>query len=143
MRTLLTTATLLSQRAPLAAVVGALPGKPYWKRVARIPCAGCDQAKRGCASRVPASAGAPHETGDGGESDPTVFAADTARGRAKVVAKAASCPPCGEVALTTLVFAGRLSSWPGNQKGEQETTDIPKAERGKPGGCTQPNFSDP
>ena len=32
-RTLWTTKTLLSQRAPLAAVVGALPGKPYWRRV--------------------------------------------------------------------------------------------------------------
>ena len=38
--------------------------------LARIPRVGCDKAKRGCASRVPASPGAPHGREEGGGSDP-------------------------------------------------------------------------
>ena len=52
--------------------------------------------------------GAPHERGAGGESDPPFLAAGAARGRAKVAAKvAALCPPCGEVALTTVIPGGK------------------------------------
>ena len=78
----------------------------------RISRVRCGKAKRGCASRVPPLAwrnGAPHERGAGGESDPTLFAAGAPRGRAKVAAKvAALCPPCGEVALTTVIPLGRV-----------------------------------
>ena len=63
------TTTLHSQRAqPLPAVVGALPGKPYWTRVGTDSPRPLRQAWRGGAGRVPASPGAPHETGDGGGS---------------------------------------------------------------------------
>ena len=41
--------------------------------LARIPRVGCDKAKRGCASRFPASPGALHGTSDGGESDPAFW----------------------------------------------------------------------
>ena len=52
--------------------------------------------------------GAPHERGAGGESDPRFFAADAPRGRTKVAAKvAALCPPCEEVALTTVIPGGK------------------------------------
>ena len=44
--------------------------------LARIPRVGCDQAKRGCASRVHASPGAPYGREEGGESDPPIFGAD-------------------------------------------------------------------
>ena len=71
---LLTTTPLLSQRA-----------EPWlvWFRLCRKTRIGrgttsifrfrCDKAKRGCASHVPPSPGAPHETGDGGGSAPPFF----------------------------------------------------------------------
>ena len=100
----------LSEGAPLAAVVGALPGKPYWKRVGRIPRVGCDKAKRGCASRVPASSGAPHEMGDGGESDPPFFGAGAPPGRGKwATLKATIYPHLRRVALTSVIPGGKAS----------------------------------
>ena len=57
--------------------------------------------------------GAPHETGAGGESDPTLLTAGAARGRTKVAAKVAVlCPPCGEVALTTVIPGGKAIERP-------------------------------
>ena len=74
-----TTPTLLSQRAfPLAAVVGDFPETPHWtrndkhfprplrKNEARLRLAGPPTVRRN---------GAPHERGDGGESDPHFFVA--------------------------------------------------------------------
>ena len=61
--------------------------------------------------RLPASHGASwRRTGGGGSggSDPRFFAAGAPRGRTKVAAKvAALCPPCGEVALTTVIPGGK------------------------------------
>ena len=52
--------------------------------------------------------GVPHERGAGGESDPHFFGAGAPRGRTKVAAKvAALCPPCGEVALSTVIPGGK------------------------------------
>ena len=56
--------------------------------------------------------GAPHERDAGGESDPTLFAAGAPRRRARVEARvetrlAPLCPPCGEVALTTMIPGGK------------------------------------
>ena len=52
--------------------------------------------------------GAPHERGAGGESDPHFFGAGAPRGRTKVAAKvAALCPPCREVALSTVIPGGK------------------------------------
>ena len=77
--------------------------------------------------------GAPHERGAGGESAPPFFGAGAPRGRAKVAAPvAALCPPCGEVALTTVIPAGRLSSRLGSRhraqrsRAVEEETDHPR-----------------
>ena len=52
--------------------------------------------------------GAPHERGAGGESDPPFLAAGAARGRAKGDrGRDTLCPPCGEVALTTVIPGGK------------------------------------
>ena len=57
--------------------------------------------------------GAPHERGAGGESDPTLLTAGAPRGRTKVAAKvAALCPPCGEVALSTVIPGGKAMERP-------------------------------
>ena len=54
----------LSEGAPLAAVVGALPGKPYRKRVSTDSPRRLRQPWRGGARRVPASHGAPRLEGE-------------------------------------------------------------------------------
>ena len=54
----------LSEGALLAAVVGALPGKPYWKRVGTDSPRWMRQPWRGGARRVPASPGAPRLEGE-------------------------------------------------------------------------------
>ena len=65
-------------------------------------------AKRGGASRVPASPGAPHEGGDGGESDPLVFGAGAPREEGKVARPLATFPlPSPGVALTTVIPGGK------------------------------------
>ncbi len=52
--------------------------------------------------------GAPHEREESGESAPTLFHRWCGTGAAKVAAKvAALCPPCGEVALTTVIPGGK------------------------------------
>ena len=113
MAAILLRTTPFSQRAnPLAVVVGVFPEtlhqtrdntdfpRPLRKSEARLRLACPPLAWRN---------GAPHERGAGGESDPTLFAAGAPRGRAKVAAKvAALCPPCGEVALTTVIPLGRV-----------------------------------
>ena len=90
----------------------------------RISRVRCGKATRRCASCVPPLArrnGAPHERGAGGESDPPFLAAGAPRGRAKVAAKvAALCPPCGEVALTTVIPAGRPLRQPRGVAGDNE-----------------------
>ena len=105
--------TPLSQRAePSPVWCGTFPKRRIRHGTTRIPRVGCGKAKRGCASRVPPLArrnGAPHERGAGGESDPTLLTAGAARGRTKV---AALCPPCGEVALTTVIPGGKAIERP-------------------------------
>ena len=54
----------LSEGDPLAAVVGALPGKPYWKRVGTDSPRRLLQPWRGGARRGPASHGAPPLEGE-------------------------------------------------------------------------------
>ena len=144
---ILTTTTLISQRAEPT---------PLWSGLSRN--AASDAGRHGfpatvaekrseAAPRVSPLArrnGAPHEWGAGGESAPPFLAAGAARGREKGDRENDTLfPPCGEVALTTVIPAGRLSSRPGGRLEERQTTDGPQAERGKPGGGTQPNSSDP
>ena len=73
----------LSEGAPSPLWSRLCPGIRIGSGLARIPRVGCDKAKRGCASRVPASPGAPHETGEGGGSDPPFFGAGAPPGRGK------------------------------------------------------------
>ena len=64
-----------------------------------------------CLARPPLARrnGAPHESGAGGESAPTLLAAGAAWGSAKGDRGWDTlCPPCGEVALTTVIPAGRI-----------------------------------
>ena len=70
----------LSEGGALAVVVKCLRGKPDWTRVGTDCPHPLRQAWRGGAPRVPASPGAPHERGAGGESDPLFFAAGAAPG---------------------------------------------------------------
>ena len=71
---LLTTTTLLSQSAtPSPLWFGIFPKRGIGRGITSIFRVLCDKAKRGCASHVPPlarRAGPPHETGDGGGSDP-------------------------------------------------------------------------
>ena len=80
----------------------------------------CEEAKRGCASRVPLLArrnGAPHGRGAGGESDPTfrplVRHGEGQRGTGVGTPFA---PTRGEVALTTVIPSGRPSNRPSGQR---------------------------
>ena len=58
--------------------------------------------------------GTPHERGAGGESDPPFLAAGAARGRVKGDRENDTLfPPCGEVAPSTLIPAGRAKRRPG------------------------------
>ena len=138
--------TPVSQRAePSSLWWGTSPKRRIRRGTTQIARVGCGKAKRGYASRVPPFVrrnGAPHERGAGGESDPTLLTAGAARGRPKVAAPvAALCPPCGEVALTTVILAGRLkcrrtgpglsgSTWPA--PGEVALLDLVR--RPTPGG---------
>ena len=97
--------------------------------------------------RAPASPGASARRtggGDGGGSDPPFLTAAAApasvhrRTRWRTVNT-----PLRGVAPSTVIPAGRLSSRPGSRLEEQQTTDGPQAEKGKPGECTQPDISDP
>ena len=64
----------LSEGGALAAVVGALPGKPYGKRVGTDSPRRLRQPWRRGARRVPASAGALHGREERGGSDPCFLA---------------------------------------------------------------------
>ena len=76
--------------------------RPLRKGEARLRLACPPPARRG---------GAPHERGAGGGSDPPFLAAGAARGREKGDRENDTLfPPCGEVALTTVIPAGRLAS---------------------------------
>ena len=108
---ILTTTTLISQRAEPT---------PLWSGLSRN--AASDAGRHGflatvaekrseAAPRVSPLArrnGAPHERGAGGESDPPFWAAGAARGRVKGDRENDTLfPPCGEVALTIVIPAGR------------------------------------
>ena len=100
---IVTPAMLLSQRAEPSPLWSRLcPETRIGQGLARIARAGCNQAKRGCASRVPLLArrnGAPHGRGEGGESDPGFFGAGAPRAGVKV--------DRGPDTFTPLVFGGR------------------------------------
>ena len=112
MAAILLRTTPFSQRAnPLAVVVGVFPEtlhqtrdntdfpRPLRKSEARLRLACPPLARRN---------GAPHERGAGGESDPPFLAAGAARGRVKGDRENDTLfPPCGEVALTIVIPAGR------------------------------------
>ena len=107
-----TTTTPFSQRAePSPLWSGAFPKRRTGRRTTWIFRVRCETATRGFASRAPLPArrgDAPHGREEGGESDPTLLTAGAPRGRTKVAAKmAALCPPCGEVALTTVIPGGK------------------------------------
>ena len=103
----------LSEGGALAGVVGDFPvtahqtrddtdfPRPVRKSEARLRLASPPFARRN---------DAPHERGAGGESDPTLFAAGTARGRVKVDRGPDTFTPSLWVALTTEIPAGRLLS---------------------------------
>ena len=103
----------LSEGAPSLLWSGPCLESLMGRGLARNPRVGCDKAKRGCASRVPASPGAPHETGDGGESDPLVFGAGAPREEGKVARPlATSTLPSAGVALTTVIPGGKAIERP-------------------------------
>ena len=85
-----------------------------------------------------------HNGGESGGSDP-FHPSKCATGEGEMVRPYGHTisPPFLGVLPSTSIPAGRLSSWPGSQLEEQQTTDGPRAERGKVGGCTQPDISDP
>ena len=95
-RTLLTTTTLLSQRVfSFAAVVGALPGKPYWSRVGTDSRVGGDN-RGGAAPGVPRLLPAPRLEGEEVEGATPSFLAlvrHRARGRWCHAYKATISPP--------------------------------------------------
>ena len=103
--------TCFSEGGVLAVVVSGIPESVHQTRddtdfprrlrnsEARLRLAGPPPVRRN---------GAPYERGAGGESDPRIWAAGAARGRAKGDrGRDTLCPPCGEVALTTVIPTGR------------------------------------
>ena len=73
--------------------------RPLRNSEARLRLAGPSPARRN---------GAPHERGAGGESDLPILAAGAPRGSAKGDRGwDTPCPPCGEVALTTVIPGGK------------------------------------
>ena len=112
MAAILLRTTPLSQRAePSPLWYGTFPETPHQTRDNRNfprPLRKSEARLRLACPPLAWRNGAPHERGAGGESDPLFLAAGAARGRAKVAAKvAALCPPCGEVALTTVIPGGK------------------------------------
>jgi len=102
----------LSQRAEPSPLWSKLcPETRIGQGLARIARVGCDQAKRGCASRVPLLArrnGAPHGRGEGGESDPGFFGAGAPRAGVKVDRGPDTFTPLVfRVALTTVIPGGK------------------------------------
>ena len=76
--------------------------------LARNPRVGCDKAKRGCASRVQASPGAPYGREEGGESDPPNLGADAPSERvSRFTSQFTVNPLLGGVALTTVIPGGK------------------------------------
>ena len=94
----------------LAAVVGALPGKPYWTRVGTDSPRPLRRAWRGSARRVLASPGASHGREEGGGSDPPFLTAAAApasvhrRTRWRTVNT-----PLGGVAPSTVIPGGKAA----------------------------------
>ena len=92
---------------PLAVVVGDSHETPHQTGTTRFSYVRCEKAKRGCASRVPASAGAPHETGDGGESDPNFSALVRHRGGLAISPHSSRLTSPWTVTLTTVIPGGK------------------------------------
>ena len=86
----------LSEGAPLAAVVGALPGKPYWKRVGTDsphPLRQSEARLRLARPRLAPRVGAPHGREEGGGSDPLFFGAGAPPGRGRWCARMVTPSP--------------------------------------------------
>ena len=100
--------TPVSQRAePSPLWCGTFPKRRTRRGTTRISRVRCGKAKRSCASRVPLPPGATARRTRGVlvvRATPPFFGAGAPRGRAKV---AALCPPCGEVALSTVILGGK------------------------------------
>ena len=110
---LLTPTTLLSQRAePSPLWCGTFPKRRIGRGTTRISRIRCGKKKRGCASRVPPSpgaAGAPHERGAGGGSDPPFLSAGAARDEVNRRTQWRTINTrLGGVAPSTVIPAGRL-----------------------------------
>ena len=89
-------------------------------------------------------AGAPHERGAGGGSDPPFWPAGAAREGGKVDMPLATFSPLsGGRSLHSDPCGKAVESAKKPTAEKQQTTNGPQAERGKPGGCTHPYISDP
>ena len=133
---IVTPATLFSQRAePSPLWLRTLRERPIGRGTTRISRVRCDKAKRGWASRVPLPPGVTARRTGGVlvVRAPPLFGAGAPRGRAKEDrGRDTLCPPCREVALTTVIPAGRRSSRLGSRNRAQrsraveEETDHPR-----------------
>ena len=141
---LLTTTTLLSQRAaPSPLWFGIFPKRGIGRGITSIFRVLCDTAKRGCASHVPPSPGAPHERGAGGGSDPPFFAAGAApasvhrRTQWRTIntplegGRSFHSDPCGKAIEPARKSAPRTVK-PGSGRGDGSS---PGGDRGGPGAC--------
>ena len=145
----------------LAVVVGDFPETPHWTRDnTDFPRPMRHSDARLCLACPPPArrASAPHERGVGGGSDPPFLSAGVARDEVNrrrrwrtINPRLGDSPPLVErwgsvpdgVAPSTVIPAGRLSSRPRSRQRKTADHNGPQAERGKPGGCTQPDISDP
>ena len=120
-------------------MVGALPGKPYWKRVGTDSPRWLRQSEARLRLACPPSPGAAARRTRGVlvEGATPVFSAlvrHRAGGGGAPEWSHHLPSPLG-VAPSTVIPAGMLSSRPGSRLEEQQTTDGPRTERGKAGGC--------
>ena len=110
---LLTTITPLSQRAePSPLWFGTFPKRRIRRRTTGVSRVRCGKAKRGCASRVPPSPGATARRTRGvlveGATPPLLPLVRRGGDQRGTGVRTPFDPPCGEVAPSTVIPAGRL-----------------------------------
>ena len=100
----------LSEGGALAAVVGALPGKPYGTRVGPDSPSRLRPPWRGGARRVPPRPARRTGGGGSGGSDPPIFGAGAPPGRSKwATLKPTIYPPLRGVAPSTVIPGGKAN----------------------------------
>ena len=110
----------LSEGEPLTAVVGALAGKLYWRRVGTDSRVGCTTvARRRPACPRVARCAAPGGGGSGG-SDPGFFAAGAAPGRGRWCTSKFTISPPRRVAPSTVIPGGKAIE---RCRGQRGSTD--------------------